>query len=523
MGASRKRLAVAASLVAALVTTLPLNAVAQPTPSPAATAGPATDVELTLRYVDDPDLADLGKGSYSHDIVEGDGVLVALSLCPEMERGSGCRRSILRSTDGLDWEIVGKRLPLPGPYYGITWTEEGFLFILDDFKKERSVVYHSEDGLAWEQWPLRDVDYFEEVVAGPDGYLGLACDRYCERTVPYWSADGRRWERDTGYQEKIYLTDVATSGDTLVAIGDDPKDRQSAVMFSEGQWSVLELPLPPAPKGGWLSLVDVAALPDGGFAIVGAFERPNYTIGPFLLTSPDGLAWEYAPVTLDVGVERLWAEPHALAAGPGLMALIVWLRGKGAQALGLQDAEALAWSTGGSDWHLATLPLPAGTRDGAPRNLLVTEAGQLITVGQTMKPDRTAIWLAALEEGTEPDPSPGPSADADATASASPAASLTPKQARARLERELLAEAGYASCSPFRVRGTFDPFEFGATAAVQCNRPVSGIRQVAVFGFPDAASLDEYWSYRVDSFDKPPKRSEEALSLIHISEPTRLC
>ena len=126
------------------------------------------------------------------------------------------------------------------------------------------------------------MDSFEEVVAGPDGYLGLACDRYCERTVPYWSADGRRWERDTGYQEKIYLTDVATSGDTLVAIGDDPKDRQSAVMFSEGQWSVLELPLPPAPKGGWLSLVDVAALPDGGFAIVGAFERPNYTIGPFL-------------------------------------------------------------------------------------------------------------------------------------------------------------------------------------------------------------------------------------------------
>ena len=501
---------VVALVITALVATLPASAAAEPTPPPSAPAVPAADPDLTFRFIEDPDLAELGKGSYTYPFVGGDGVLIALSLCPELHAQPGCRRSILRSLDGLDWDIVGKRLPLPGPYYGITWTEAGFLFVLDDSKKKRPVVYHSEDGLAWDTWPLRDTDMFEQVVAGPDGYLGLGCDRYCERTVPFWSTDGRRWERDTGFTEKLYLTSVATSEDTLIAIGNDAGDDSAAVSFRDGQWNELDLPLPPAPDDGWLSLVDVAALPDGGFAIVGAFERPNFTTGPFLLTSPDGVSWESAPVTLDLGVERLWAEPHAIAAGPGLIALVVWLSGSGAKELGLNGAEAIAWSTDGDDWHLATLPLPPGTKNGAPRDLRVTDEGQIVVVGQTIKPDRSAIWVASRDEEVDPEASPGPSTVEHALASPSPEALLSPKQERAQLEQKLLAQAGYASCSPFRARGTYDPFEFGATAAVQCGRPAPGIRQVAVFGFPDAVSLDDYWSYRVDSFETPLKRSDQA-------------
>jgi len=387
-------------------------------------------------------------------------------------------------------------------------TETGFLFVLDDPKKKRPVVYHSEDGLTWDTWPLRDTDYSEEVVAGPDGYLRFGWGR--DWTAPYWSADGHRWERDKGFTQKLELTSAATSGDTLIAIGDDADYDQAAVAFRDGQWDRLDLSLPPAPGDAWTNLVDVAALPDGGFAIVGTFEYPNYTSGPFLLTSPDGMTWESVPVTLDLGVDRLRVEPYAIAAGPRLMALHVLLSGKGAKELGLRGAEAVAWSTDGDDWHLAALPLPRGAEASSVGDLLVTSSGQVVVVGETSEPLRTAIWVASMEEGIDPEASPRPSAGVDATASLSPEATLSPKQERAQLEQELLTQAGYASCSPFRARGTFDPFEFGATAAVQCDRPASGIRQVAVFRFPDSVSLDGYWSHRVDSFETPLKRSDQA-------------
>jgi hypothetical protein len=328
--------------------------------------------------------------------------------------------------------------------------------------------------------------------------------------LSFWSADGRRWERDKGFTEKLRLSAAVTSGDTLIAIGADHMDDQAAVTFRDGRWEALVLPLPPAPDGGRLSLVDVTTLPDGGFAIVGAFERPNYTIGPFVLTSPDGVAWEFASVTLDLGVERLWAEPFAIAAGPGLMVLEVYLDGKGAKELGLNGTAAIAWSTDGDDWRLATLPLPPGAERGLVRDVLVTEAGQVVVVGETIKPDRSAIWVGSLEAGVDPEVSPGPSAGEDALPNPSPKATVSPKHKRAWQEQQLLGQAGYASCSPFRARGDFDPFKFGATAAVQCDRPASGIRQVAVFGFPDAASLDDYWSYRVDSSIVPPMRRDEA-------------
>ena len=34
-------------------------------------------------------------------------------------------------------------------------------------------------------------------------------------------------------------------------------------------------------------------------------------------------------------------------------------------------------------------------------------------------------------------------------------------------EQELLDRVGYSTCSPYRGRGDFDPFEFGATAALE--------------------------------------------------------
>jgi hypothetical protein len=75
------------------------------------------DSELTFHLVDDPDLKDLGKGAFVIDIVEGDGALVALTLCPEMQEKPPCRMATLRSIDGLRWDVTGEPLPRPGPYY----------------------------------------------------------------------------------------------------------------------------------------------------------------------------------------------------------------------------------------------------------------------------------------------------------------------------------------------------------------------------------------------------------------------
>jgi hypothetical protein len=471
------------------------------------------DSELTFRLVDDPDLKDLGKGAFVINVVEGDGALVALTLCPEMQEKSPCRMATLRSIDGLEWDVTGEPLPRPGPYWGLVWTEDGFLFVLDDFEKSRQVVYRSDDGLTWDQLPVRGTDYLDAVSAGPGGYLGLGCDRYCERTLPFWSADGRRWTRDEGFTEKLNLTDVATSGDKLIAIGGiPPGDDQAVVAFTDGRWERLELPLPPAPDGSQVSITDVAALSDGGFAIVGAFERPNSTTGPFLLTSPDGEAWESSPVTLDLGVERLRAEPYAIAAGPGLLALEVILYGRGAKELGLRGASAIAWSTRADDWHLATLPLPSGAKDLVVRDLLVTDDGRVIVVGEIYRgrTNRAAVWVGSFEERTAPQATPEPTMDPTAVVTPAPEGASNSRAERARLEVALLAQAGYASCLPFRKRGEFDPFEFGASAAVRCDRPASGIEQVAVFEFLDSMSLDDYWSYRIDSFPTSFKRSDEA-------------
>jgi hypothetical protein len=142
--------------------------------------------------------------------------------------------------------------------------------------------------------------------------------------------------------------------------------------------------------------------------------------------------------------------------------------------------------------------------------VVITEAGQVVAVGETQKPSRSAVWVSSLEEGDDAEASPGPPSVVGTQASPSPGSALSPKQRSARLEQELLGRAGYASCRPFRARGAFDPFEFGATAAVQCDRPVSGIRQVAVFAFPDSASLDDYWSQRIDPLGTSIKRSDQA-------------
>ena len=465
------------------------------TPTPAAAT---EDLELVFRLVDDPDLADLGKGSV-WPVVEGDGVLVALNSCPEMQRKPACRRSILRSVDGLAWDIVGD--PLPGPHYGYAWTEAGFLIVLDDHQQGGTVLYRSDDGLTWEPMPLRGTDYLEDLFAGPDGYLGAGCDRHCARSRLFRSTDGRRWTRVTDLPNRLELIDAASAGGTLVAIGESLGFDYTAVVFRNGEWAEPDLPLPPEPTRGFVHLARVAALQDGGFVIAGAVHHEKGAVKPFLLTSADGVAWDRTSIDLDAGQTRMWAAPYSLASGPGLLALDMVLTGRGAKALGLDHASAVAWSRRPGDWRLATLPLAPDGSQADVRDVLITTDGRVVAVGALSegRTSRPAIWVGSFEERSQAQPSPGPLADDEAAST--PVPEWTPgwRKERAQQEQELLTQASYTTCHPFRARGDFDPFGFGATAAIQCDRPAPGIGQVAAFRFPDATSISDYWSYRIES------------------------
>ena len=232
--------------------------------------GPAPQAASTtgIRFVQvaDPDLTRLKATSFVY-VTEGRGVIVALAEC----RNEACTE-VLRSSDGLAWDVVTR---LPGWSAGIAWTDSGFLVAQNDNRRRRQVLFHSGDGLGWEEIPLEGPDYFEGIASGPGGYLLIGCDRDCERSVLWWSEDARSWSRDREFRRRARLTDVATNGTTLVGIA-DPTLRFSggmAVALTDAGWVDLELPLPEGPTGPSGDVADVAALSDGSYVILGVAVR----------------------------------------------------------------------------------------------------------------------------------------------------------------------------------------------------------------------------------------------------------
>jgi hypothetical protein len=64
-----------------------------------------------------------------------------------------------------------------------------------------------------------------------------------------------------------------------------------------------------------------------------------------------------------------------------------------------------------------------------------------------------------------------------------------------------MAAAPVDGCRAFTDRGGNDPFDFGATAAIHCAKPVRDVRQVASFRFPDGDAMAGYWAWRVDQVE----------------------
>ena len=58
------------------------------------------------------------------------------------------------------------------------------------------------------------------------------------------------------------------------------------------------------------------------------------------------------------------------------------------------------------------------------------------------------------------------------------------------------ANVALEGCGPWREPD--EPFLFGSTGAIRCDEPEVEVSQLALFGFPDAASLDRFWQWRID-------------------------
>lgn len=73
--------------------------------------------------------------------------------------------------------------------------------------------------------------------------------------------------------------------------------------------------------------------------------------------------------------------------------------------------------------------------------------------------------------------------------------------ARSVIEQSLAERMPSLDCEPWRE--VDEPFMFGATAAVRCPAPVEGATQLALFAFPDVATLERFWQWRLDALDLP--------------------
>ena len=57
-------------------------------------------------------------------------------------------------------------------------------------------------------------------------------------------------------------------------------------------------------------------------------------------------------------------------------------------------------------------------------------------------------------------------------------------------------------CRRFRGSGNYNPFEYEAQAAIICDQPAQGIKELALFQFPDQGSLASYFDYRIENVDE---------------------
>lgn len=213
------------------------------------------------------------------------------------------------------------------------------------------------------------------------------------------------------------------------------------------------------------------------------------------------------------------AYDHTLALDAAGRPQVAWVRGRNVrwsersggdwsrpQRVGLGSAPSLDIDASGRS-HLVYSSREDGTTalihqalDGGsgPREVIAAVDARGGADGAVFDGQVSAVWsLGDLRAGLWATPSGTPSDPLE----------LARVEALDRLYGAL--EYGFG-CGVFDERGANDPFEFGALAAIRCERPAGGVRQAALFAFADQASLDEYWSWRIGRIDPVPAERAEA-------------
>ena len=239
----------------------------------------------------------------------------------------------------------------------------------------RPMVLVSEDATEWQVADNRAVFSAPEkeggvrqssaVAAGPDGYVVVGFDQPRSgppSAVVWYSRDLVDWKE--GRPDR-----PAPEG--------EPDDLKAA-------------------DGALRGMLDVVALPDGGYVAVGRASDPASPPGverPAVWTSEDGAAWslEQLPLPGDATSARL---DYAATSGGTVVALGTAQRvGDGGEVSTFPFA-AVAAADGG-DWELAELPAPPGS---APSALLAT-AGGYVAAGYTGPPGRGDVRLWTSSDG----------------------------------------------------------------------------------------------------------------------------
>ncbi len=132
-----------------------------------------------------------------------------------------------------------------------------------------------------------------------------------------------------------------------------------------------------------------------------------------------------------------------------------------------------------------------------PQAALVARVGWTQVASATFGPSLWAAWTPS--HGGQGLSVYGPLAIADTNAA----------QGHRALE-DLLAAVPYSGCTPFTEHGANDPFSRGARAAIHCATPTRGVRQAALFRFPDVEPMADYWRWRVKRIEPNPPAREGA-------------
>lgn len=437
---------------------------------------------LTLGLVDDSTLVGMGRIGGLKDVAAGDSVLVTLAECEE-----GDCTEVARSDDGTSWEIT------PGVLAGypvdLGWSEAGFVALTIDGSGRRVSAYHSTDGRTWQRSRLGNLGPGPVLAIGPDGYLAFGCEgagcyleeygtrRPQQATTTVWSsADGSDWSREAPEViQGTVLLDAATSLDTAVAIGRATDAAEAGAVFAHvnGDWLPLELPLPQGRDGERINLIDVASLPGGGFAITGELLPGGFEpLGdPFLLTSPDGVAWELDEGFLELEDPNVQVFLQSPAEGSDDLVASLALELDLGSARSAIDSPVLVWSVDGREWSTEKIPARRGMRAYID-DLALTQEGRVVLVGslEGRGSERSAMWIG----DDEPDEGSADPGTADERQAADrPSTSFT------RAERVLLEAVPpdiVDTCVPRRT-----DLPDGNVAAVQCKPASPIVRDMAYY------------------------------------------